>query len=51
MNANLREAGCVAAALVVSLVTTSPVGEPEDACLDDKQRRRAIEMATNGDLL
>ncbi len=52
MNANFEETGRVAAVLVASPATTSPVGEPGDAAsFGGEQRRRAIEMATNGNVV
>ena len=47
MNANFEETARVAAALVVSPAATGPVGDPGDACFGDEWRRRAVEMATN----
>jgi hypothetical protein len=52
VNANVEETGRVAAVLVVSPAATGPVGEPGDgACFDDERSRRAVEMATNGNVV
>ena len=45
---NFEETARVAAVLVVSPAGTGPVGEPGDvACFGGEWRRRAVEMATN----
>jgi hypothetical protein len=48
MNANFDETARVPAVLVVSPAATGRVGEPGDvACFGGEWRRRAVEMATN----
>jgi hypothetical protein len=52
MNANFEEAARVAAVLVFSPAVTGPVCEPGDVmCLGDEWRRRAVEMATNDNVV